>query len=75
MFVTLFFTAVFLVPRAGVLGFPRYDLLLVLALLIQGWMVLSRLETMDELKAICLFHVVGFALEVFKTSGSIQSWS
>ena len=75
LFVTLFFTAVFLVPRAGVLGFPRYDLLLVLALLIQGWMVLSKLETLDELKAICLFHVVGFALEVFKTSGSIQSWS
>ena len=38
-------------------------------------MVWAKLETLDELKAICLFHVVGFALEVFKTSGAIQSWS
>ena len=75
LFVTLFFTAVFLVPRGGVLGLPRYDLLLVLALAIQGWMVLAKLETLDEVKAIGLFHMVGFALEVFKTSGNIQSWS
>ncbi|WP_431095440.1 DUF817 domain-containing protein [Polaromonas aquatica] len=75
LFAGLFFAAVFLVPRAGVAGVPRYDLLLVIALLIQGWMVLAKLETLDELKAICLFHLVGFALEVFKTSGSIQSWS
>lgn len=75
LFVGLFFTAVLLVPRSGVLFLPRYDVLLLLALLIQFWMVYSKLETWDELKAICLFHAVGFALEVFKTSGSIQSWS
>jgi len=75
LFVALFFAAVFLVPRAGLLGLPRYDVLLVLALAIQGWMVWARLETLDELKAITVFHLVGFALEVFKTSGSIQSWS
>lgn len=38
-------------------------------------MVWSGKETLDELKAICLFHVLGFALEVFKTSGAIRSWS
>ncbi|RZJ02169.1 MAG: DUF817 domain-containing protein, partial [Haliea sp.] len=75
LFAGLFFAAVFLVPRAGVAGIPRYDLLLLIALAIQVWMVAAKLETLDELKAICLFHVVGFALEVFKTSGSIQSWS
>ncbi|MDW5442680.1 DUF817 domain-containing protein [Polaromonas sp. SM01] len=75
LFAGLFFAAVFLVPRTGVAGIPRYDLLLLIALLIQGWMVATGLETVDELKAICLFHVVGFALEVFKTSGGIQSWS
>ncbi|MFN3364592.1 MAG: DUF817 domain-containing protein, partial [Allorhizobium sp.] len=32
-------------------------------------------ETMDELKAICLFHVVGFALEAFKTAGANPSWT
>ncbi|HEY0490176.1 MAG TPA: DUF817 domain-containing protein [Telluria sp.] len=75
LFVGLFFAAMMLVPRTGVLGVPRYDVLLVVALAIQAWMVWSKLETMDELKAICLFHAIGFALEAFKVSGSIKSWS
>jgi len=75
LFAGLFFLSIFLVPRAGVLGLPRYDVLLVIALAIQLLLIWSRLETLDEAKAIALFHVVGFALEVFKTSGSIQSWS
>ena len=56
-------------------GIPRYDLLLIIALGIQGIMLWSKLETWDEVKAITLFHLIGFALEVFKTSGAIQSWS
>lgn len=75
LFVALFFGAVFSVPHAGMWGIPRYDLLLIIALVIQTWMVWNGLETVDELKAVCLFHVVGFALEVFKTSSGIQSWA
>jgi uncharacterized membrane protein YoaT (DUF817 family) len=75
LFVGLFFAAVVLIPRAGIAGLPRYDVLLAVAVVIQIWMVRSGLETRDELKAICLFHVVGFALEAFKVSGSIKSWS
>ncbi|HJV39777.1 MAG TPA: DUF817 domain-containing protein [Geothrix sp.] len=75
LFAGLFFGAVFSMPRGGVLGLPRYDLLLLVALGIQGWMVWSRLETLDELKAITLFHVIGFVLEAFKTSQGIRSWS
>ena len=75
LFVVLFFGAVFSVPRNGLLGIPRYDMLLVLALAIQAWMVWAKLETIDELKAISLFHVIGFALEVFKTSSGIKSWA
>ncbi len=75
LFVGLFFAAVFLVPRGGIIGIPRYDALLVFALAIQAWMVWMKLETVDELKSICLFHVVGFCLEVFKTSGSIHAWA
>jgi uncharacterized membrane protein YoaT (DUF817 family) len=75
LFVGLFFAAVLLMPRAGLFGIPRYDLLLVIAIAIQLWMVRAKLETWDELKAVCLFHVVGFALEAFKVSGRIQSWS
>lgn len=75
LFVGLFFAAVFTVPRAGLWGMPRYDVLLIIALAIQAWMVWAKLETIDELKAITLFHVIGFALEVFKTSRGIKSWA
>jgi uncharacterized membrane protein YoaT (DUF817 family) len=75
LFAGLFFLAVFLVPRSGILGLPRYDVILFIALAIQVWMVAAKLETWDEVKAISLFHVVGFALEVFKTSSGIGSWS
>ena len=33
------------------------------------------LESWDEVKAITLFHLIGFCLEVFKTSPAIGSWS
>ena len=75
LFVGLFFAAVFCVPKSGLFGIARYDLLLIIALTIQVGMVVLKLETLDELKAITLFHVIGFMLEVFKTSGSIHSWS
>ncbi|HET9013948.1 MAG TPA: DUF817 domain-containing protein, partial [Gemmatimonadaceae bacterium] len=65
----------FAVPRGGLLGIPRYDLLLVIAIAIQGWMLWAKLETWDEVKAITVFHLIGFCLEVFKTSGAIRSWS
>lgn len=75
LFVGLFFLAVFTVPRAGVLGLPRYDVLLLVALGIQAWMLWAKLETWDEFKAIGVFHLVGFALEAFKVSNGIKSWS
>lgn len=75
LFAGLFFLAVLCVPQAGLLGIPRYDLLLGIALTIQFWMLWTGMETADELKAICLFHALGFALEVFKTSEGIRSWS
>jgi uncharacterized membrane protein YoaT (DUF817 family) len=75
LFVGLFFATVFMVPRDGLWGIPRYDALLIFALAIQAWMVWEKLETINELKAITLFHVIGFALEVFKTSSGIKSWA
>ena len=75
LFVALFFLAVFTVPRAGMFGIPRYDALLIIAIGIQGWMLWAKLESWDEVKAITLFHLVGFCLELFKTSAGIRSWS
>ncbi|MFZ6654679.1 DUF817 domain-containing protein [Undibacterium sp. TJN19] len=75
LFVGMFFASILLVPKGGFFGLPRYDVLFLIAVLIQVGMVWSKLETMDELKAVTLFHIVGFALEVFKVSGQIQSWA
>ena len=75
LFAGLFFVSIFCVPKAGLFGLPRYDVLLIVAVLIQAMMLWTQLETWDEFKAICVFHVVGFILEAFKTSSSIASWS
>lgn len=53
----------------------RYDFILVCALGIQAIMLMFRLENWQEFRMICLFHVLGFLLEVFKTHPSIGSWS
>jgi uncharacterized membrane protein YoaT (DUF817 family) len=74
LFAGLFFVAIFCVPRAGLIGVSRYDLLLLIAIAIQLIMFIMRLESLDEIKAITLFHVLGFALELFKTSSAIGSW-
>lgn len=54
---------------------PRYDFILIMALLLQAALLALHIETADELKTICLFHAIGFALEVFKTQPGIGSWS
>ena len=74
LFVALFFAAMMLTPRAGIFDLLRYDVLLIAALAIQNGMVWSKLESLEELKAICVFHVVGFALEALKVSSAIKSW-
>jgi uncharacterized membrane protein YoaT (DUF817 family) len=56
-------------------GMPRYDFLLLAAILLQIILLSSKLETLDELKTICVFHVLGLCLEIFKTHPAIGSWS
>jgi uncharacterized membrane protein YoaT (DUF817 family) len=53
-------------------GFNRYDFLFLAALTIQLAMLGLRLETFAEAKVILIFHVVGTAMELFKTSAG--SW-
>ncbi|RUL71487.1 DUF817 domain-containing protein [Dyella choica] len=50
----------------------RYDFLTLAALVIQCVLLGTRLETVEEAKVILLFHLVGTAMEVFKTSAG--SW-
>lgn len=44
----------------------RYDFLLIGCLAVQALMLHYKLETRDELWVICLFHLLGLAMEVFK---------
>ena len=55
------------------LPIPRYDFLLLGCLVMQFFMMAARLETLDELKVIGVFHLLGLALELFKTHQG--SWS
>ena len=57
----------------GVPGVARYDLILFVCLLTQYLMWRFKLESTDEVKVIGVFHILGLALELFKTQ--IGSWS
>jgi uncharacterized membrane protein YoaT (DUF817 family) len=60
----------FAYPRGAWLA--RYDFLVIAAVAIQAVMLACKLETWEEAKVIFLFHVVGTAMEVFKTA--VGSW-
>ncbi|MGG3283571.1 DUF817 domain-containing protein [Paenibacillus solani] len=68
IFGTLALTKVVEIP-----GLPRYDLILIICILAQIGMLASKLETWDELKVICVFHVIGLMLELYKVH--MGSWS
>lgn len=74
LFAFVILGAALVVPRTGLLGVARYDVLLAIAVATQAWLLWRRLETPDEAKAIALFHVAGFALEAFKVSPCIHAW-
>jgi uncharacterized membrane protein YoaT (DUF817 family) len=57
-------------PRDAAL--TRYDFMFLAALTIQAAMLAFRLETLEEAKVILIFHIVGTAMEVFKTG--VGSW-
>lgn len=55
-------------------GLPRYDFLLLCCVLIQIWMVWGlKVETVDELKTITLFHMIAMAMEIYKVN--LGSWA
>jgi uncharacterized membrane protein YoaT (DUF817 family) len=50
----------------------RYDFLTLAALAIQVGLIATKLESWEEAKVIAVFHVVGTAMEIFKTAAG--SW-
>ncbi|AZO76292.1 MULTISPECIES: DUF817 domain-containing protein [unclassified Bosea (in: a-proteobacteria)] len=57
-------------PRDAVLA--RYDFLFLSMVSVQAGLILTRLETAEEAKVILIYHVVGTAMEIFKTA--VGSW-
>jgi uncharacterized membrane protein YoaT (DUF817 family) len=57
-------------PKGATLA--RYDFLVLAAIAIQIAMLWARLETWEEARIIFVFHVVGTAMEIFKTA--MGSW-
>lgn len=53
----------------------RYDWLFIAAVLIQVFMIVTKLERPHELLTITAFHLVGLVMELFKTHPSVGSWS
>jgi uncharacterized membrane protein YoaT (DUF817 family) len=71
MLLTLIIATKLWYPRDALL--PRYDALVFASLLLQATLLYFRLETWEEAKVILVFHVVGTAMELFKTSAG--SWT
>jgi uncharacterized membrane protein YoaT (DUF817 family) len=57
------------------IGISRYDFLFIYALSIQACLLLFKLESWREVGVILLFHAMATAMELFKTSDGIGSWS
>jgi uncharacterized membrane protein YoaT (DUF817 family) len=51
----------------------RYDFLFLSALVVQGLLLVLRMETVREAKVILIFHIVGTIMELFKTD--VGSWA
>jgi uncharacterized membrane protein YoaT (DUF817 family) len=69
----VFIFSMLALSRAVPLPCARYDFLLLACLGMQLLMWATGVETLDELKVITLFHLLGLALELFKVH--MGSWS
>jgi uncharacterized membrane protein YoaT (DUF817 family) len=68
IFITMAITKYVEVPHIS-----RYDVILLVCIAIQAFMLLTKLESFDEFKVIGLFHFIGLGLELYKVH--MGSWS
>ncbi|MER2261112.1 MAG: DUF817 domain-containing protein [Psychrobacillus sp.] len=73
IFPVIIFGALALSKIVSIPYLPRYDFILLICIIAQVLMLATRLETWDEFKVICLFHVIGLALELYKVH--MGSWA
>jgi uncharacterized membrane protein YoaT (DUF817 family) len=75
LFAGSFFAVLFLSNHLHLGSLARYDFIFIAAIILQAAMYVLKLETLDEVKVICVFHIIGLALELYKTNPAIGSWS
>ncbi len=68
LFPVYIFAVLLFTKHVGIEGLPRYDFLLLLCLGMQAFLYFSGMETKDELKVICLFHLLGVVMEIYKVN-------
>lgn len=73
VFAVVIFASMALTKFVDIPFIPRYDFLLLVCLFMQWLLFKTKLETVDELKVIIVFHLIGLALESYKVH--IGSWS
>lgn len=56
-------------------GIYRYDLLFIIALIIQAILIATKREHPREVLAIIIFHICAMIMEIYKTSPAVGSWS
>lgn len=73
IFPLFIFGSLYLTKYISFSKFQRYDVLLLACLIMQILMLVLRLENKNDLLVICIFHLIGLGLEIFKVSQG--SWS
>jgi uncharacterized membrane protein YoaT (DUF817 family) len=73
VFAVVIFSTLAITQMVDISFIHRYDLILIICLITQVLMLVTKLETWDELKVICVFHLIGLALEIYKVH--MGSWS
>lgn len=74
IFAASFFFILIFSSKIPLFGLPRYDFIFIAALLLQVILVATKIETLSELFVLSQFHLLGLALEIFKTHPAIGSW-
>lgn len=72
LFAILFLSCVVITGYIQIEHIARADLLLICALCIQAVLLYTKYETYEEFQIICIYHVIGTVMEIYKTS--IGSW-
>jgi uncharacterized membrane protein YoaT (DUF817 family) len=75
LFTGIFFAILLASKFIAIPGVPRYDFIFLLTITAQILLLAFRIETIDGAMTLAAFHVIGLALELFKTHPAIGSWS